>query len=353
MNIDYLKKKYDKFYKNFLLMVGSKENSMTKSLYNLFLIALGMILFVLIINLIFAYKHEGMGSWGDFFGGTLNPILTFLTFMGLLITIVIQQTELSESKKEFAKSANALDEQSKSLKKQNFENTLFNMIDLHNKMITTIRIDIGELRKVYNLKKELKSNFIKILNSVSLIKIDKLENSEVIFNGHQVFAVIVGIITEDVKSPTDIYNRYKDIQQNHNYILGHYFRNLYQLLKLIDNVNCEENVLTKNEQFKYASIIRAQLSSNELILLFINCLNEMVDNGKFKNLLIKYSILEHMPIERDENTQGYKIKGRSGIFFSNEMVIEYKEEKDLSGLDFKKYFGGAFGENTEIVYNLK
>jgi hypothetical protein len=35
-----------------------------------------------------------MGEWGDFFGGVLNPLLTFLTFMGLLITIILQQQEL-------------------------------------------------------------------------------------------------------------------------------------------------------------------------------------------------------------------------------------------------------------------
>ena len=52
-------------------------------------------------------KINHIGALGDFFGGTLNPILTFLTFVGLLITIVLQQAELSEARKEFKKSANS------------------------------------------------------------------------------------------------------------------------------------------------------------------------------------------------------------------------------------------------------
>lgn len=51
---------------------------------------------------------ETFGVFGDFLGGSLNPILTFFTFMGLLITIVIQQTELRESRLEFRRTADAL-----------------------------------------------------------------------------------------------------------------------------------------------------------------------------------------------------------------------------------------------------
>ena len=57
------------------------------------------------------------GQWGDFFGGTLNPTLTFLTVVGLIYTIILQKNELGLSRRELeltreevAKSAIALDQ---------------------------------------------------------------------------------------------------------------------------------------------------------------------------------------------------------------------------------------------------
>ena len=49
---------------------------------------------------------ESLGQMGDFFGGTLNPILAFLSFCLLLITIKLQSKELKNSTEELAKSSN-------------------------------------------------------------------------------------------------------------------------------------------------------------------------------------------------------------------------------------------------------
>ncbi len=72
-----------------------------KGLQKLFKLAVFGVALVFAINLLF--NREGFGAWGDFMGGVLNPILSFLTFMGLLITIVLQQKELSEARVEFAR----------------------------------------------------------------------------------------------------------------------------------------------------------------------------------------------------------------------------------------------------------
>lgn len=63
-------------------------------------------------------NDTNFGTFGDFFGGMLNPILTFLTFMGLLITIVLQQKELRLTRKELKESSLALTEQSLTLAEQ-------------------------------------------------------------------------------------------------------------------------------------------------------------------------------------------------------------------------------------------
>ena len=67
--------------------------------------------------------------------------------------------------------------------------------------------------------------------------------------------------------------------------IGHYFRNLYHIFKFIDESDA------KNKRW-YASIVRAQLSSHELCLLFYNSLMPL--NFKFKMLIEKYAVLENM-----------------------------------------------------------
>lgn len=82
------------------------------------------------------------GQMGDFFGGMLNPVLAFASFMALLFTIRIQSKQLDVSTRELEatrkeltasreaqeKSSAALDGQLENLKIQQFESTFFSLI---------------------------------------------------------------------------------------------------------------------------------------------------------------------------------------------------------------------------------
>jgi len=334
-----------KIYKIFLHVIGFSHDKTSRRLFRLFQVAIYITILVFIINL-FSIGKSSFGEWGDFFGGVLNPFLTFLTFMGLLITIILQQTELKESREEFKRSADALFEQSKNLQKQNFENTFFNLIDLHYNIISQLVVEVNDLEeeKISNKIKE-----IIFKSSLSIAGIQLNTNKEMIFKGRDVFEFLLNYICYETIMPHEVISRYKAIQNHHNDILGHYFRNLYQILKLIDNI--DKQILSIEEKRKYTSILRAQLSTYELALLSINCLENIVDKGEFKNLLIRYSMLEHLPLEKIEN--GYTIRGYNRAFLDEKMLYQYKHEKKFGKLDLNKYFGGAFGKNTEIIYNLK
>ena len=74
-------------------------------------------------------------------------------------------------------------------------------------------------------------------------------------------------------------------------MVGHYFRHLYNTVKFVDrHVFLEEF----EERKSYTSLIRAQLSSHELVILFYNCLSHR--GAKFKPLVEKYSLLENMDV---------------------------------------------------------
>ncbi|KQO27992.1 putative phage abortive infection protein [Pseudomonas chengduensis] len=255
-----------KVYKAFLDVVDGKDSRTTKALYRLFLVAATAVLLVFCVNLL-SIGRSSFGEWGDFFGGVLNPILTFLTFMGLLITIVIQQTELKESRKEFKRSADALDDQSKSLKKQNFESTFFQMLSLHND----------------------------IVNSIDLVEKES-GNTTKGRDCFRVFYTRLARLYRETKNkgkgkypPESIAKlSYALFWKGHQAELGHYFRYLYNLIKFVDESEFSEGL--------YIKLIRAQLSDQELFLLFYNSISDQ--GQKFRNYIEKYALFDNMPAIR-------------------------------------------------------
>lgn len=67
--------------------------------------------------------------------------------------------------------------------------------------------------------------------------------------------------------------------------VGHYFRNLYHVFKFID----ESPMFDESSKARYAKVVRAQLSTPELALLFFN---GMYEKGKnFKEYIERYTLL--------------------------------------------------------------
>lgn len=303
-----------------------------KTLATILIIGAGGALALLLINIsifLFTDKSSEFGAFGDFFGGVLNPILTFLTLFGLIATIVIQKKELKLARIEYEKTADALSTQA-------VEVTFFNILDLHHKIVDNLKVDINELKERGEYA-GLAEDFI-----LRFMKISKKS----VFEGRGAFEEILDFISYRTAHPDEVIERYKLIQQRHNHILGHYFRNLYQALKIIHSH--DEKVVSRKDKRKYASILRSQLSTKELALLFINCLEGVSDKGQFKNLLIEYSMLEHLPITNEDERLIV-----AGCFeVTEEMLIEYKNLKDFDYINLEKYYGGAFGKNKGVPYNL-
>lgn len=72
--------------------------------------------------------------------------------------------------------------------------------------------------------------------------------------------------------------------------MGNYFRTIYRIIKFIDEYVDSYKQIDKRF---YINLVRAQLSSSELALIFINGISP---NGKkFKILIEEYEFLEHLP----------------------------------------------------------
>lgn len=195
------------------------------------------------------------GQFGDYIGGVLNPTFSFLAFIALIMTVVLQIRQIQNSSAESKKSDQALKSQLANLQQQIFEGTFFQMLKLHNDIISALQEPNEEVNG--------RACFKAIL--------DDLKFGTGLHRGD-----IVDISTFDAE--------YEGFYQKHEPTLAHYFRLLYTLIKLVKASQIPD------KRF-YTNIVRAQLSSHELELLFFNCLS-VYGREKFKPLIEEFAMLK-------------------------------------------------------------
>lgn len=233
------------------------------------------------------------GQWGDFFGGSLNPLLTFLTFVGLLYTIFLQQRELSLSREELSltreelkRSSDALESQNESLAQQRFENTLFSMIGVLNQIIEkmdTQHESYEGISKSYNGR----DCFTYFQNSISNIYRHRSWNDEP--NYEEEAGDIYGDRRRVIEYPHDLQrcsDAYEHFFKRGRSDLAHYFRVLYNILRYIDSSQFKDDI--------YPKIVRAQLSDQELFVIFYNCLSPVGRN--FCRYTSKFHLFDNLNV---------------------------------------------------------
>jgi len=210
-------------------------------------------------------SHERFGQFGDYVGGILNPIVAFCALMALMFGIKQQRKELKETRDQFSE--------------QSFDNMFFQMLQLHNDMVSSIDSDI-ELR-------------VKLEASRSgTVSIDV----EQLGKGRESFHVMYKSMrqkywdkrNEDI-SPEHLDGIYMPTYQQCQSVLGHYFRYLYNVFQFIDRADIKEE-----KKLFYGKLVRAQLSNHELAILYYNCLSEL-GSQKFKPLVERYGLFKNLP----------------------------------------------------------
>jgi len=247
-----------------------------------------------------------LGTFGDSFG-VLNTLFSGLAFTGIIVSIFLQSKELKETRQEIKLQSEQFELQTNALNKQVFENTFFQLLHLHNEIIQSISIEHVDHSAFGYSSKRIVSNGRSAFKPLYMEKY-----------GEGGFKYELEL--KENECPSDTNGYYMMFHEMYGSQLGHYFRNIYQILKYVDSSNIE------NKKF-YTNLLRAQLSSYELGLLFFNCLSEL-GNEKFKPLLERYEFFEHLPYLdyiSDEEIGMYKIDvyGKT----NTELINIYKNEK--------------------------
>ncbi len=300
MNLKKYKDKWERFnlnlFRKFIHIIGFTKDNTSRNLFRLFQIAFYAVIIVFVINLFsFFSTNTNFGTFGDFFGGVLNPILTFLTFMGLLITIILQQKELKQSRKEFQG-------QKESLENQEFDNKFFQMLNLLNnisdRLAVNIKNDDLDGKNIFEYLKEKLHNDIYYLYDQDLTNNSLQEDKFLYFQ-----------------------KGFNKFNNTYDTTFKYYFINLYQLLKYIDTYSNNEV-----EAKEYTNMIRAQLTKNALILLAYNAIGvKNFTTNQYQLLVEKYAFFEHL---------------RYDDFCENENII------NIINTILSEYDDKAFGKNN-------
>jgi hypothetical protein len=182
--------------------------------------------------------------------------------LAAFFTYKSQKEELNETREIMKRQASTMD-------KQQFETTFFNMLNLHQQLVNSI-------------------NYTEPAFGTSPAKL--IHGRDCFARFYQALITCFHAKVRDNQDQMGLHSSaYMDIYNRHQSSLGHYFRYLYHLVKFIDRSDV-------NDKKQYTSLIRATLSSNELLLVFYNGLNE--HGLKFKPLIERYQLLKNMPFDK-------------------------------------------------------
>ena len=148
------------------------------------------------------------GQFGDMFGA-VNALFAGLAFAGVIGAIILQRNELrlqreelKLTRKEMRGQNEQLMAQDQTLKKQNFENSFFQLLSFHNGIVDSFEI---KLSRVSIEGRHCFGQFLRVLSRLY----DDQPNKDI-----------------DI-----VWGKFTDTYQS---MVGHYFRHLYNTVKFVD-----------------------------------------------------------------------------------------------------------------------
>lgn len=184
---------------------------------------------------------QRLGQFGDYLGGTLNPLFGLLSIAILSLTL----------KKQIDRN-----------RRQDFDNHLFTLISLYNSVLQSID-------KHDNTRGEMRH-----------------------WKGRDCFLFMYRNICNAEKTrKLTTAQAYEDFHTRHGWEVCHYYRTVYHMFKHVkDGQAC--GVIKSEEAKKYRDLIKSQLSAPELALLEMS--NNSRYRGNWSEVISKEELFEHL-----------------------------------------------------------
>ena len=277
-----------------------KNNKRTwREKLGIFLIIIGTAVFLLYLfamylsgylNSTFSIDLAKASDVGAFIGGVSGSMWALGGILFLYETLYSQRNEFEENRRNYL-SAQKEATYFRYLSQLN-EIIRFLSGELINDKDNKIYVGRSYLHKIYeSFKVEHKSKVgSKVMNLGIRNAIKEVQKS----NHKEVQVKFDNITLGDLEKT--IISTYESFYANYHYNLGHFYRFVYHIVKyIIDNYESD------NDRHKYLGILQAQLSNDELGLLFFNCISKYSMNSKglhkFHEWIDKYQLLQNIDVQ--------------------------------------------------------
>lgn len=274
-------------------------------------------------NILFDSKvnAEKVAQFGDFIGGIVGSLWSLagviLFYVALTeqrkdieinretlkaqVTALNQQIEEFElQREELTETRKVFQEQSETLKIQRFENTFFQLLSLHHELVDKLNFNWNgafDTTEILEKRAVLSKAFEDLKNNFEQSNYFWEKDSSGSQHTKLRLPKTIEIAEERmIKTYKEFY--FDDYKQ----IFSHYFRNVYHIFKFIYT---SELILKSKKQF-YASLLRAQLSSDELYIIFYNSLNQGLGYPNFLFLIKEFDIMQNLDFRIIENNTFHK-----------------------------------------------
>lgn len=281
------------------------------------IIAIVLILYFSNFHVSVSTENGDWGTFGDFIGGILNPIIASFALYWLITSVNLQIQELKKTNDALAKTVETAEKQQNQVSIQNFENLLFQLMKAKNESLEKIQHRYLNEDAHGNITEE------KISQSVDAIKNHIIEFKNNFYNGWGDY--------------------YKNKMMDNT---ASYFGICYHLIDIIETNESfhssseDENqkIILKNKQKLYFDIFKSTLTKHELEAFFFNFISEY-GNKTLKKNIEKYYFFENLPIDHDRSNEKnhrltrYAYQYDSIIFKENSYWKNYYNE--ISKIDIE------------------
>ncbi|PIB51582.1 hypothetical protein AOA57_04320 [Pseudomonas sp. 2588-5] len=221
------------------------------------------------------------GTFGDSFG-TLNTLFSGLAFSGVLITLMFQKKDLSETRKQIAS--------------QQVESQFYNMLSQQQEVVRGLDLQRREDNEVIARGRDCFREWHENLHSMYK---DIGEKQKLL----DPYALSYGCLFELHKSD-----------------LGLYYRSLYTVFRYIERCG-------HDDAKEFGRVLRSLLSDYELVLIFYNCLTERGEN--FKRFVYEHGLFDNIDptlLLSKHHVRNFESKAYGS---NKKLVDQFKESPDV------------------------
>jgi hypothetical protein len=232
------------------------------------------------------FTLSNFSSLGSYWQGSVASLFSLGAFLLIYATFLAQQKQIAQQDQELEDQKHQFQLQQESIKRQVFESSFFQLLNLHRELqsqLQTIRIEISDRgigvkqipvhgKDCFQVFRDKMQEQYKNNRAAARLHTDEFPSDKAQVPSENAQALIA----------------YEQVYRAEQQQLAHYFRNLYHLFKFAATSDMPN-------KRRYTSLIRAQLSAYELAVLFYNCITPHGKN--FHPLIEEFGLLEHLDRE--------------------------------------------------------